>query len=101
MCGDIGLAAKRWMADLVGMAVTVLRRAGARRVVLVAYPEAQVLDVVGPLEVFGAAGFCLAGRGRGSERDAYAIEIVAPKAGVLRTQSGIRLVADRSFAAVR
>jgi transcriptional regulator GlxA family with amidase domain len=83
------------------MAVTMLRKAGTRRVVVVAFPGAQVLDVIGPLEVFASAGFCLAARGRGAGSDAYAVEIVAAKAGPLRTQSGIRLVADRSFAAVR
>jgi transcriptional regulator GlxA family with amidase domain len=42
-----------------------------------------------------------AARDRGAGANGYAVEIVSAKAGPLLTQSGLRLVADRSFAAVR
>src|SRR5258705_3918462 len=71
-----------------------------RRVVLVAYPDVQVLDVTGPLEVFANANRRLdAQEDRRSPR--YSIEIVAHRAGPLRTMSGIQLVADRAFRDVR
>jgi transcriptional regulator GlxA family with amidase domain len=71
-----------------------------RRVVLVAFPDAQVLDVTGPLEVFANANRRLdASEDRRSPR--YSIEIVASRPGSLRTMSGIQLVADRAFRDVR
>ena len=54
------------------------------RVVIVAYPDVQLLDVAGPLEVFSQAG-------------GYTVEVVAPTAGPLRTTSGLDIVAHRSL----
>ncbi|MFI5317703.1 MAG: DJ-1/PfpI family protein, partial [Myxococcota bacterium] len=67
---------------------------------LVAYPDAQVLDVTGPLEVFANANRRLDAL---SDRRAprYTIEIAAREAGPLRTMSGIQLVADRALRDVR
>ena len=71
-----------------------------RRVALVAFPRAQVLDVIGPLEVFSqAARHLRAGNAR--TEPAYTIEIVARRAGPIAMSSGIRLVADRSIAEVK
>jgi len=70
-----------------------------RRVAVVAYPDVQVLDVVGPLEVFAIASRLLELRGRATA--AYAVEAVATQAGVLRTSSGLGLVAARALRQVR
>jgi transcriptional regulator GlxA family with amidase domain len=70
-----------------------------RTIAVLAYPGVQVLDVTGPLEVFARASEVAVEQGR-SERPAYAIQMLAPKAGLLRSQSGIGLVADRAFAEV-
>jgi transcriptional regulator GlxA family with amidase domain len=71
-----------------------------RRIVLVAFPDAQVLDVTGPLEVLSNSNRRLDMlQDRRSPR--YTIEIVAHEAGPLRTTSGIRLVADRAVRDVR
>jgi transcriptional regulator GlxA family with amidase domain len=70
-----------------------------RRVAVVAYPDVQVLDVVGPLEVFAIASRLLELRGRATP--AYAVEAVATQAGVLRTSSGLGLVAARALRQVR
>jgi transcriptional regulator GlxA family with amidase domain len=70
-----------------------------RRVAVVAYPGVQVLDVTGPLEVFAGAAR-LIGERDPSRAPAYAIEVLAARAGAIRTQSGLRLVADRAWAAV-
>ncbi|MBV9041501.1 MAG: AraC family transcriptional regulator, partial [Acidimicrobiia bacterium] len=59
-----------------------------RRVVIVAFPDVQSLDVAGPAEVFAAAG-------------GYRVDVVAPTAGVVRASSGIALWADRALADVR
>ena len=54
-----------------------------RHIVFVAFPDVQVLDVTGPLEVFGRAARLLVERGL--RRDlAYTVEIVAADGGAAR-----------------
>jgi len=60
-----------------------------RRIVSVAFPDVQSLDVAGPAEVFAAAS------------DDYRVEVVAPVPGVVRASSGLALWADRALADVR
>ena len=61
--------------------------AARRRICLLTFPAAEMLDAVGPLEVFAKAND-LAGQ------DLYEIALVAPRAGPLPMGSGLRLVAD-------
>ena len=70
------------------------------RVAVLAFPSVQPLDVAGPLEVFGSAGRWLRDNGR-TPGLGYEVEILAPRRGALRTSSGFRLHADRSFRDVR
>jgi transcriptional regulator GlxA family with amidase domain len=65
-----------------------------RRIAILAFEGAQTLDVTGPFEVFSIANRVAGG-------DAYSVEIVAPKAGALRTGSGVAIVPDRATSAVR
>jgi len=67
---------------------------------MVAFPDAQIIDITGPLEVFGRAARWLTEE-RGWRFPAYTVEIAAAKAGPFATSSGIRLIADRSIAQVR
>jgi transcriptional regulator GlxA family with amidase domain len=67
---------------------------------MLAFPDAQIIDVTGPLEVFGRAARWLSEE-RGWRTTAYTVEIAARRAGPLTTSSGIRLIADRSIAQVR
>jgi transcriptional regulator GlxA family with amidase domain len=60
-----------------------------RRVVLLAFPDVQILDVTGPSEVFAIADRICSG--------AYSIELVAPDAGELQSSGSLRLVADRDI----
>ncbi|AKH43921.1 transcriptional regulator GlxA family with amidase domain [Altererythrobacter atlanticus] len=63
-----------------------------RRVVMVTYPDAHILDIAGPIEVLsGAALFLPEGTAP------YAMELVAQQAGPVLTTSGISLQADRAF----
>ncbi len=71
-----------------------------RRIVMLAFPDAQIIDITGPLEVFGRATRWMTDE-RGWRVPAYTVEIVATKAGTLPTSSGIRLIADRAIANVR
>src|SRR5262249_36116574 len=70
----------------------------SRRIVMVAFPGANAVDVIGPLEVFAVAGR-LGAHGAG-EIPAYTTEVVAAVPGPLETQSGIGLVASRALRAV-
>jgi transcriptional regulator GlxA family with amidase domain len=57
------------------------RMASSRRVVIVAFPSFQSLDVIGPAEVFAQAG--------------YATELVAADTQPIRASNGLRLLPDR------
>jgi transcriptional regulator GlxA family with amidase domain len=59
-----------------------------RRIVVLAFPGVQSLDVAGPVEVFAGAG-------------AYAVEVVAPEAGRVAAHSGLQLFVERALAEVR
>ena len=72
----------------------------SRRIALIAFRDAQILDVTGPLEVFARAARWLREQRRRSH-DVYRVELLAPKAGPLAMSCGLRLIADRSVAAVR
>ena len=65
-----------------------------RRIVIVAFPGVQTLDVVGPTEVFATAD-----RLRGGGQ--YRVEMVASSADAITTGSGLRLLPHRAAAAVR
>lgn len=66
----------------------------SRRVVIVAYPDVQSLDVTGPLEVFAVAN-------RFGATPAYTTEVVTLAGGVVRTSSGLGVVADGTTAGCR
>lgn len=57
-----------------------------RRLVLLACPEAQILDITGPSEAFAIAERIAAG--------SYAAELVSSDPGEMRTSGGLRLLAD-------
>src|SRR5262249_49775398 len=54
------------------------------RVLLLAFPNGQLLDIAGPLQMFAGANAELS-------RQVYRIEIAAPQAGPFATSSGLRL----------
>ena len=66
----------------------------ARRVVLVVFPDIQLLDLVGPLEVFS-----MADRFSDSEVSEYVAEVVSPDGGVIRASSGLEIGANRAIGA--
>src|SRR5918911_4721545 len=66
---------------------------GVRRILILAFDDAQSLDVTGPTEVFSLAGRIA---------DApYDVELVAPSAQPITTNSGLTLVPKRAAHAVR
>ncbi len=66
---------------------------------MLAFPEVQVLDVMGPLEVFSRTARWLRDQGRTPDL-AYTVEILGLRQGPLLTSSGLRLHADRGIAQV-
>lgn len=70
------------------------------RVAMAAFADAQILDVVGPLEVFSRASRVLSEEGRRGT-PAYTVEILARSRGALVTSSGLALLASRGFREVR
>ena len=64
----------------------------ARRVVIVAFDDAQPLDVVGPAEVFNTAARI--------QPPGYRVEVVAPSAEPIRAAS-VRLAPDKAIASCR
>jgi transcriptional regulator GlxA family with amidase domain len=72
----------------------------AQRVAVIAFPDAQMLDVVGPLEVFSTAARIVAETQGGAER-AYHLEVAAERAGPVPMSSGVSVVAGRSWRSLR
>jgi transcriptional regulator GlxA family with amidase domain len=64
-----------------------------QRVVILAFDDVQSLDVTGPTEVFSIAG-------RLADRR-YRVELVAPSAEPIRTNSGLTLVPEQAAASLR
>ena len=64
-----------------------------RRIWILAFPDAQLLDVAGPWEVFA-----LANRAGDPRAPRYAVSLVAPSAGAVTTSGGLALVAQRTLA---
>ena len=62
-------------------------------ILMLAFPQAQLLDIAGPLQMFAGANDALA-------YQAYRLEIAAPAAGPFATSSGVQLMADVFFAEV-
>ena len=71
----------------------VVHTASVRRIVIFTFDGGQSLDVTGPLEVFAATE-------RSVGTAFYSVEVGAPTQGVVRTMSGLGLVADASLAEV-
>jgi transcriptional regulator GlxA family with amidase domain len=67
-----------------------------RKVLVVAFPQAKLLDVTGPCEVLADANRALGGDGGG-----YDVEVVSARAGPVETSSGVQVVAHRGIASVR
>src|SRR5215831_19699285 len=69
-----------------------------RRVVMVAMPCAEVMEIAGTLDVFYAANVLLAEAG--SSDPGYAVEVVSPVA-IIRSWPGLCIKAERSYHDIR
>lgn len=68
-------------------------------VAMLVYPDAQLLDVAGPLEVFARTARWLADR-RKLAAPAYSVELVGVTSGPLPMSSGLELMVRRRYAAL-
>lgn len=66
---------------------------------MLGFPQAQVLDITGPLEVFSRTARWLTEH-RGAHTPAYGTEFIAARAGPVAMSNGLQLVASRRYAAV-
>jgi len=73
--------------------------APTRRILLLAAPDTQILDLVGPFQVFARAGEIVARSKSGPP--AYSLELVTTEPGPLHTCCGLRIDARRTFREVR
>ena len=67
-----------------------------RRIVMLGYPAAQILDITGPLEVFARTSRWLRDHRR-LTYDAYPVQLVSPRAGWFDSSGGLRLQAACSY----
>jgi transcriptional regulator GlxA family with amidase domain len=86
------------MANRKSISTPVNRK--THRVVMLGYPQAQILDITGPLEVFARTARWLHDH-RGIRPDAYQVELVAADAGPLATSGGLSVIARRRYTDVR
>jgi transcriptional regulator GlxA family with amidase domain len=68
----------------------------ARRVLIVAFPEVQLLDIVGPSSVFQTASWVV-----GSKGPAYDVEVAATQQGPVRAKGGLLIHATVALDQVR
>jgi transcriptional regulator GlxA family with amidase domain len=64
---------------------------------MVGYPDTQVLDITGPLEVFARSSRWMFDHSVASADDRYSIELVASATGSLKTSGGLALHASRTW----
>lgn len=67
------------------------------RVAMLAYPDAQILDITGPLEVFSRSSRWLSDHAMTPAPASYLIELVAAQAGPVVTSGGLVLQATRAY----
>jgi transcriptional regulator GlxA family with amidase domain len=73
--------------------------AATRRILLLAAPGSQILDLVGPFQVFTRASE-IAARNHPAAPALYLVEVVTTEPGMLLTSCGLRLEAHRTFSQV-
>lgn len=67
-----------------------------RKIGIVAFPNAQSLDITGPFEVFSFANTLLQKSGI-CEQSVYSVQVMADSPGLVTTMSGLQLAADQAY----
>ncbi len=71
-----------------------------RLIAMVAFPDFQMLDVMGPLEVFSRTARWMIDHGR-TKTSVYRVEVLGLRKGMLRASSGLSVLVERSLGEVR
>jgi transcriptional regulator GlxA family with amidase domain len=66
--------------------------AAPRQIIMLAFADAQILDIVGPLQILSGVN-----DERSPESPAYRLTLLAERKGAFRTSSGMKLVADGAW----
>jgi transcriptional regulator GlxA family with amidase domain len=74
---------------------------GLRRVAIIVFDQAQILDSAGPMEILRGASLAVRERFPASAVPAYETRIVAREEGPVRTSCGLTILATDSFATAR
>lgn len=75
------------------------RKDQARRVVVLVFPDFQILDAIGPIEVFNVA--TRVAEVQKSHRPGYRVEVVATRKGAVTSSNGLAVVAEHEIASSR
>lgn len=75
--------------------------AKVRRIGIVAFDGAELLDLTGPLDVFAMAGGVVLQHGGLADKPPYPIEVFAKEPGLVTTSGGIRVHADSAYGTLR
>jgi transcriptional regulator GlxA family with amidase domain len=100
-CGTHLIAASAGECDALGMKSNARLKApvGAavvRRVAMLGFPDAQILDIAGPLEVFARTSRWLTDEGL-ADAPAYETTLLAATEGALAMSNGLRFVVEKSI----
>lgn len=69
-----------------------------RRVAMVVYPDCEIVDVTGPMDVFCFANYFLRLGGQLAENESvYSLSLIAERAGPVKTASGMKILADFAY----
>jgi len=76
--------------------MALVRSPSVRRVAMLGFPDAQILDIAGPLEVFSRASRWLSDEGL-AEAPAYEVTLLAAARGPLGMSNGLCFVVEKSL----
>ncbi|HSN22738.1 MAG TPA: GlxA family transcriptional regulator [Methylomicrobium sp.] len=69
-----------------------------RNIAMVVYPDCEIVDVTGPMDVFCFANYALRMAGKIADTESvYSLSLIAEEAGPVKTASGMRIVADYAY----
>lgn len=84
-------------AELPLAAILPTERARVRRIAILVFPDAEIIDICGPLDAFTWADYFLRAAGRLNE-PTYESRVVAAEPGPVRTQGGLEIIATHGYA---
>lgn len=69
-----------------------------RHIAMVVYPDCEIVDVTGPMDVFCFANYFLRLAGQIAEKESvYSLSLIAERAGPIKTASGMKILADFAY----